>query len=33
MAHGRYTIRQIRSILPMVDLTLTGIEQAVGLLK
>ena len=30
---GRYTIRQIRDIFPMVDLTLPGIEKAVQLLK
>jgi len=32
-AHGRYTIREIRSVFPMVDLTLSGIEEAVRLLK
>ena len=30
---GRNTLRMIKDVFPMVDLTLTGIEQAVELLK
>ncbi len=32
-SNGRYTIREIRNIFPMVDLTLAGIEEAAALLK